>query len=38
MRQKIIFIDIDGPLAWGTWNEGPITINGGRHGEFTIPY
>ena len=38
MRQKIIFIDIDGPLAWGTWNDGPITINGERHTEFTIPY
>jgi hypothetical protein len=38
MRQKIIFIDIDGPLAWGTWNDGPVTINGDRHTEFTIPY
>ena len=38
MRRKIIFIDIDGPLAWGTWNSGPVTIKGGRHGEFTIPY
>jgi hypothetical protein len=38
MRQKIIFIDVDGPLALGTWNKGPVTISGGRHGEFTIPY
>lgn len=38
MRQKIIFIDIDGPLAWGSWTDGPVTIKGGRHGEFTIPY
>jgi hypothetical protein len=38
MRQKIIFIDVDGPLAWGTWNDGPVTINGDRHTEFTIPY
>jgi hypothetical protein len=38
MRQKIIFIDVDGPLAWGTWDKGPVTIKGGRHGEFTIPY
>jgi len=38
MRQKIIFIDVDGPLAWGTWDKGPVTISGGRHGEFTIPY
>jgi hypothetical protein len=38
MRQKIIFIDIDGPLAWGTWKEGSVTINGDRHTEFSIPY
>jgi hypothetical protein len=38
MRQKIIFIDVDGPLAWGTWNDGPVTINGDRYTEFTIPY
>ena len=38
MRQKIIFIDIDGPLAWGSWNDGKVTINEGTMGEFTIPY
>ena len=26
MRRKIIFIDIDGPLAWGTWGDGAVTI------------
>ena len=38
MRQKIIFIDVDGPLAWGSWNDGKVTINEGTMGEFTIPY
>lgn len=37
MRKKIIFIDIDGPLAWGTWNDGKVTITGGVE-DFTIPY
>lgn len=37
MRRKIIFIDIDGPLAWNTWNDGKVTITGGV-GDFTIPY
>lgn len=37
MRRKIIFIDIDGPLAWGTWNDGKVTISGGVE-DFTIPY
>ena len=37
MRRKIIFIDIDGPLAWGTWNDGKVTITGGVE-DFTIPY
>jgi hypothetical protein len=37
MRRKIIFVDIDGPLAWGTWGEGKVTIAGGN-GDFTIPY
>ena len=31
---KIIFLDIDGPLAWGTWMEGRIKIND----NLTIPY
>ena len=38
MRQKIIFIDVDGPLAWGSWNDGKVIINEGTTGEFTIPY
>jgi hypothetical protein len=37
MRRKIIFIDIDGPLAWATWDNGTVTIKG-RGGDFTIPY
>jgi hypothetical protein len=38
MRSKYIFIDIDGPLAWGTWNEGKVVIHENEHNEFTIPY
>jgi len=26
MRKKIIFIDIDGPLSWGSWNDGSVSI------------
>lgn len=37
MRRKIIFIDVDGPLAWGTWNEGKVNITGGVE-DFQIPY
>jgi hypothetical protein len=37
MRKKIIFIDVDGPLAWATWNDGKVTINGGVE-DFQIPY
>lgn len=37
MRKKIIFIDVDGPLAWATWDDGKVTIEGG-HGDFQIPY
>ena len=37
MRKKIIFIDIDGPLAWGSWNDGKVTISGGVE-DFQIPY
>jgi hypothetical protein len=37
MRRKIIFIDIDGPLAWGTWGDGRINIDEGSK-IFTIPY
>lgn len=38
MRQKIIFIDIDGPLAWGTWDTGWVTLNEDTRTEFGIPY
>lgn len=37
MRRKIIFIDIDGPLAYGTWEEGAVNMHG-RTGDFKIPY
>jgi hypothetical protein len=37
MRRKIIFIDVDGPLAWGTWGDGGVTIHC-DNGEFKIPY
>jgi hypothetical protein len=37
MRRKIIFIDVDGPLAWGTWRDGKVTINTGVE-DFQIPY
>ena len=37
---KVIFIDIDGPLAWGTWMDGPVTIENfsARGKDFDIPY
>ena len=38
MRKKIIFIDIDGPLAWATWMDGKVKINENTSDEFTIPY
>ena len=38
MRRKIIFIDVDGPLAWATWGDGKQTFNKGTSNEFTIPY
>jgi len=37
MRKKIIFIDVDGPLAWATWNDGKVTISTGVE-DFQIPY
>jgi hypothetical protein len=37
MRRKIIFIDVDGPLAWGTWGDGRVTLNDSSK-TFTIPY
>lgn len=38
MRGKAIFIDIDGPLAWGSWGDGKVKIMEGTMNEFTIPY
>ncbi len=38
MRKKIIFIDVDGPLAWGSWGDGKVKINENTSNEFTIPY
>ncbi len=38
MRRKVIFIDVDGPLAWGTWGNGRVTLNEGTSHLFTIPY
>lgn len=37
MRRKIIFIDVDGPLAWGTWGDGRVTLNQ-EYKPITIPY
>jgi len=37
-RGKVIFIDVDGPLAWGTWDEGKVKIMKGTSHEFTIQY
>ena len=37
MRKKIIFIDVDGPLAWATWHDGKVTIDMGVE-DFQIPY
>ncbi len=37
MRRKIIFIDVDGPLAWGTWGDGRVTLDDSSK-TFTIPY
>jgi hypothetical protein len=38
MRTKIIFIDIDGPLAYDTFDKGKVEILKGTLSEFTIPY
>lgn len=35
--KPIIFIDIDGPLAWATWKDGKVNLNQGST-MFTIPY
>ncbi len=37
MRRRIIFIDVDGPLAWGTWGDGRVTLDDSSK-TFTIPY
>ena len=37
MRRKIIFIDVDGPLAWATWGDGRVNLND-TNKPFTIPY
>lgn len=34
MNNKIIFLDVDGPLAWSTWESGKVKIND----RLTIPY
>jgi len=34
MKNKVIFLDIDGPLAWCTWEGGRVQIND----TLTIPY
>ena len=31
---KVIFLDIDGPLAWGTWFDGRLQLDA----NLTIPY
>lgn len=31
---KVIFLDIDGPMAWGTWPDGEVAIND----SLKIPY
>ncbi len=38
MRRKIIFIDVDGPLAWGTWGDGRVEMSLGSSSTFKIPY
>ena len=38
MRRKIIFIDVDGPLAWGTWSDGRVEMSLGSSSTFKIPY
>jgi hypothetical protein len=37
MRKKVIFIDVDGPLAWATWDDGKVAIKGVQE-DFQIPY
>jgi hypothetical protein len=35
---KVIFIDIDGPLAWDTWKDGKVQITELTSKPFEIPY
>lgn len=35
---KVIFIDIDGPLSYGTWADGSIKILDQTKHQFEIPY
>lgn len=35
---KVVFIDIDGPLAWGTWQDGKVCISEGQSSSLIIPY
>jgi hypothetical protein len=35
---KVIFIDIDGPLAWDTWKDGNVEITEMISHPFQIPY
>jgi hypothetical protein len=37
MRKKIIFIDVDGPLAWGTWSDGRVELSLASS-TFKMPY
>jgi hypothetical protein len=37
MQHKIIFIDVDGPLAWGTWDDGSVKLSAGSQ-LFNIPH
>jgi hypothetical protein len=34
MNDKVIFVDIDGPISYGTWMNGKVKIND----NLTIPY
>lgn len=35
---KVIFIDIDGPLSWATWDQGRVTVAEGSWNSLKIPY
>ncbi len=38
MNNPVIFIDIDGPLAWATWEDGRVEITEMIQQPFKIPY